>query len=156
MKSIGYKNELNRNGDISLTIIKPLKKILYRNKIIFNYLKSMQVIENHFASFNKDNVQYTWMNKPNVKVKSLHNKKVYQMFLRENTIPQRYSFLRKNKDWTTNGISKNLRYRHMSTCSKNATLTRLEESYRILEKNLSSLIVKELKKRAKLKPHERI
>jgi hypothetical protein len=25
MKSIGYKNELNRNGDISPTVIKPLK-----------------------------------------------------------------------------------------------------------------------------------
>jgi hypothetical protein len=43
----------------------------------------------------------------------------------------------------------------MSTYSQNDTLVRLEESYRILEKNLSSLIVKELKKQNKLKPHQR-
>jgi retron-type reverse transcriptase len=116
----------------------------------------MQVIENQFASFSRDNVQYTWTDKLNAKVKSLHNKKVYQMFLKKNTMPQGYFFRRRNKDWTTNNIGKNLRYRHMSTYSQNSTLTRLEESYRILEKNISSLIVKELKKQFKLKPHERV
>lgn len=43
----------------------------------------------------------------------------------------------------------------MSTCSQNDTLVRLEESYRILEKNLSSLIIKELKNQNKLEPHQR-
>jgi hypothetical protein len=43
----------------------------------------------------------------------------------------------------------------MNTCSQNATLIRLKESYRILEKNLSSLIVKELKKQTKLKAHKK-
>jgi hypothetical protein len=98
MKSIGYKHELNRNGDINPTFIKPLKRIFNRNKRIFSYLKSMQVIKNYFAFLNRDNVQYTWTDNPDVKVKSLHHKKVYQMVLRENTTLQRSSFLRRNKD----------------------------------------------------------
>lgn len=155
MKSIGYKSELNRNGDISLTFIKPLKRVFNRNIKIFNYFKVMQLSENNFVSLNKDNVQYTWTDNSSVKVKSLHYKKNCQMFLKENTILQRYFFFKRNKDWTTNNVSRNLRYRHTSTCSQNDTLSRLEESYRILEKNLSSLIVKELKKQDKLKPHQR-
>jgi hypothetical protein len=155
MKSINYKNELNRNRDISLTFIKPLKRIFNKNIRIFSYLKNRRVTKNSFVFLNRNNVQYTWTVNSSVKVKSLHYKKNYQMFLKENTILQRLFFSKKNKDWTTNYISRNLRYRHMSTYSQNDTLVRLEESYRILEKNLSSLIIKELKKQNKLKPHQR-
>jgi hypothetical protein len=81
MKFTGYKNELNRNGDTSLTLIKPLKRIFNRNIRIFSYLKNMQVSENSFVFFNRNNVQYTWTVNSNVKVKSFHYKKSYQMFL---------------------------------------------------------------------------
>jgi retron-type reverse transcriptase len=77
------------------------------------------------------------------------------MFLKKNTILLGYSFLGKSKDWITGNTCKNLGYRHMSTSNGNAVLTELEKSYRILEKNISSLIVKELKKQSKLKPHAR-
>lgn len=77
------------------------------------------------------------------------------MFLKKDTILQRPFFQKKNKDWTINNISRNLGYKHMSAYSQNKTLVRLEESHQILEKNLSSLIVKELKKQNKLKFHQR-
>jgi hypothetical protein len=60
MNSLSYKNELNQNGNINPTFIKPLKKIFYSNKRISNYLiRVCKVIKNDFVSLNKDNVQYT-------------------------------------------------------------------------------------------------
>jgi retron-type reverse transcriptase len=82
-------------------------------------------------------------------------KELSDVLEREHYTTKTFFSKKKTKDWTTNNISRNLRYRHMSTYSQNDTLVRLEESYRILEKNLSSLIVKELKKQNKLKPHQR-
>lgn len=49
MKFIGYKNEFNRNGDISSTFIKPLKRIFNRNISIFSYLKNMEISKNSFV-----------------------------------------------------------------------------------------------------------
>ena len=155
MKFTGYKNELNRNGDISLTFVKPLKRIFNRNIKVFNYLESIQISKNSFVFLDRNNVQYTWTVNSSVKVKSLHCRKSYQMFLKKNTIRQRPFFLEKSKDWIVNNVTKNLRCRHINTCSQTNTLVRLEESYRILEKNLSFLIVKELKKQNKLKPSQR-
>jgi len=77
------------------------------------------------------------------------------MFLRKNTILKGYSYLGKHKDQTTNSISMNLGYRYMSTSNANIVLDKLEKSYRILEKNISSLIVKELNEQSKLKFHEK-
>ena len=42
-----------------------------------------------------------------------------------------------------------------STSNENAVLTELKKSYRILEKNLSFLIVEELKKQYRLTSYER-
>lgn len=86
MKFIGHKNELNRNGDTNLTIIQVSKKNIMSNPTIFDYVKCMQVIKNRSVSFNSDKVQYAWTDKFDVKVKFLHNKKAFQIFLKENTI----------------------------------------------------------------------
>jgi hypothetical protein len=49
----------------------------------------------------------------------------------------------------------NLGYRYMSTSNANIVLDKLEKSYRILEKDISSLIVKELNEQSKLNFHEK-
>lgn len=90
-----------------------------------------------------------------MEVKYLHNEKFYQMFLRENTILKRYSCLERHKNQNTDRISINLGYRYMSNFNANDVLDKLEKSYRILEKNISSLIVKELNEQSKLSFHEK-
>lgn len=181
MKFAGYKNELNRNGDMNLPIIHCkvlynfLQYILYSilllsyfliyltvyivNNFVSYYFKALKrgtkITKKHTTYFSTDNVQYTWTDRSNVKVKYLHNKKIFQMFLKKNTILRKYYFLVRNKDLITSATSKNLGYRYMTTFNENAVLTELEKSYRILEKNISSLIVKELNEQSKLNSHKR-
>lgn len=110
----------------------------------------------HLRYLDTGNVQHTWTDRAYVKVKCLHNRRLYQMFLRKNTILKRYSDLRGNKNWTTNTISINLGYRYMSTSSNaNILLDKVEKAYGILEKEISSLVVKELNEQSKLQPHEK-
>ena len=105
MKSIGYKNELNRNGDISLTFIKPLKRIFNRNIKIFSYLKNMQVIENSFVFFNRNNVQIHGRLILVLRVKSLHYKKNYQKIEIMDLLLLNYFYLYSSKVYSNSSFS---------------------------------------------------
>jgi len=80
MKFIEHKNELNRSGDIDLPIIHSIVYYNFAyNTIIYYYRalkkRGIEIMNRHTSYFDTGNVQHTWTDRANVKVKYLHNKK---------------------------------------------------------------------------------
>jgi retron-type reverse transcriptase len=112
-----------------------------------------------------DSAQHTWSVRLSVTVSGLHRyymhginhhgngNLVYQMFPKGNTIFKGYSKRRISKKVGI-GFPVPLGRRSMST--QVSVLTELERSYRVLEKELSSLIVIELNKQSKLSSSDKV
>lgn len=102
-----------------------------------------------------DNVQYTWTDISKLSDECLFNKMIYQMFLKKNTKPKVRLYRISNKNPFTSFTSEKVGCRRITTFNTNV-LDVLEQSYRVLEKNLSSLILKELSEQFRLESSKRI
>lgn len=80
MKFIEHKNELNRSGDIDLPILHSIVYYNFAYNTINYYYRALkkrgiEIMNRHTSYFDTGNVQHTWTDRANVKVKYLHNKK---------------------------------------------------------------------------------